>query len=163
MIEIVQRYIIPAAYTVLPPAMASPQASALLLAIGLQESKFVARHQLHGTARGFWQFEAETIHRVLVHPASAVPVRTALRRLCYPDTVTESTDIHRILEHHDMLAACLARCLLWTDRRRLPEPTERLAGWQIYLTVWKPGRPHHEYWDANYLASWDRVLTALKA
>ena len=53
-----------AALRILPSAMDSVQARVMLLAIGLQESRFIHRFQIvhgkpgaKGPARGFWQFE----------------------------------------------------------------------------------------------------------
>jgi hypothetical protein len=65
MIHRILHYTLPAAAELLPPAMMkSPRAWAMLLAIGLQESKFLHRRQVvdakkhtFGPARGFWQFE----------------------------------------------------------------------------------------------------------
>ena len=51
------RYTLPSAFALLPPAMDTPDARVLLLAIGLQESKFSHRLQIGGPARGYWQFE----------------------------------------------------------------------------------------------------------
>ena len=44
------------ALALLPSAMDTPQAHCMLLAIGLQESRFVHRRQIGGPACGFWQF-----------------------------------------------------------------------------------------------------------
>ena len=38
-----------------------------------------------------------------------------------------------------MLAAGLARLLLWTDPARLPGAADVEAAWQIYLRQWRPG------------------------
>lgn len=154
MIEIIAAHIIPAAYAVLPPAMASPQATALLLAIGLQESRFTARHQEHGPARGFWQFETAGVHGVLTHERSAGPIRAALQRLCYREPFDVSP-LQLALEHNDVLAACFARCLLWTDPDPLPERTNAVAGWSFYRSLWRPGRPRVETWATNYRGAWD--------
>ena len=40
------------------PGMDSAKARVMLLAIGLQESRFEHRRQIGGPARGFWQFES---------------------------------------------------------------------------------------------------------
>src|SRR5690606_35531315 len=45
------------AYALLPSRMDSDRATVMLLAIGLQESRFEHRRQIKGPARGFWQFE----------------------------------------------------------------------------------------------------------
>lgn len=162
MIEIIQRYILPAAYEALPPAMASPQATALLLAIGNQESLFLHRHQVAGPARSFWMFEAAGIRGVLTHEASAGPIRNALQRLGYREPY-ESATLHAAIEHNDVLAAAFARCLLWTLPEPLPDAINADLGWRTYVAAWNPGRPRHATWATNYSSGWDRVLTALKA
>ena len=48
------------AMALLPARMDTPEADCMLLAIGLQESRFVHRRQIGGPARGFWQFEKGT-------------------------------------------------------------------------------------------------------
>lgn len=162
MIEIVQACILPAAYAVLPSDMTNPKATAILLAIGLQESRFTSRRQAHGPARGFWQFEAAGLRGVLDHQDTAGPIRNALQRLCYPGPY-ESSSLLTVIEHNDVAAACFARCLLWTSPARLPEPTEAAPGWQLYTALWRPGRPRRETWDANYLGGWGRVIESRDA
>nr|WP_316904517.1 hypothetical protein [Ralstonia mannitolilytica] len=48
------------ALAILPSAMDTREARVMLLAIGLQESRFMLRRQVGGPARGFWQFEEGT-------------------------------------------------------------------------------------------------------
>lgn len=162
MIEIIAAHVIPAAYSVLPPTMASPQATALLLAIGLQESRFTARHQQEGPAKSWWMFEAAGVRGVLTHDRSAGPIRTALVRLGYREPF-ESAPLQLALEHNDILAACFARCLLWTSPAPLPEPEHDAAGWAIYTALWRPGRPHPNTWATNYSGGWGRVMESWEA
>ena len=58
MITLVRTYALPAACSLLPARMDTRAARALLVAIGLQESRFEHRRQIGGPARGFFQFEA---------------------------------------------------------------------------------------------------------
>lgn len=148
-------YTIPAAYTFLPERMQSPEATAMLLAIGLQESKFAARRQLpKGPARGFWQFErAGGVEGVLTHPDTWKPVRQVLNALSYPPEA-DSYACHTALEHNDVLAVCFARLLLWTLPERLPRRLEIDVAWNQYLRAWRPGKPHPETWPDNYAAAW---------
>lgn len=158
MIEIIAAHILPAAYAVLPPAMASQQATAMLLAIGSQETHFLDRRQTpKGSARGLWQFEIPSVQEVLQHRRTAGPIRVALERLCYRETPDAPAAL-RIIEHHDVLAACFARCLLWTSQAALPEPDAVDAGWALYLDRWKPGQPRQTTWAGHYADAWDRVL-----
>lgn len=165
LINTVERFILPAAYALLPSRMQTPEATAMLLAIGLQESRFEHRTQVvnpgvEPPARGFWQFEAGGgVRGVLTHPASRHYLQTALRLLSYsPDTDTKT--LHRLITDNDVLAAVCARLLLWTDYRPIPgQFAGAEAAWQCYIRNWRPGKPHRETWDAFHAEAWTRVLT----
>ncbi len=72
------------ALALLPATMDTPAARVMLLAIGLQEGRFMHRRQIGGPARGFWQFEKGTrasrggVWGVFLHAAS----RDHLATLC---------------------------------------------------------------------------------
>ena len=166
MINLVLSYVLPAAYDVLPASCASAEASVMLLAIGLQESRFLARRQYHGPARGFWQFELAGVEAVLGHRKAGPLARSALAALRY-DRRAEPADVHRALEHNDVLAAILARALLWSDPEALPvvgmgKTIQDQAGpsWDIYRRTWRPGRPVRSSWDALYAEAWARVMAS---
>ena len=133
----------------LPARMDSPEARVLLLAIGLQESRMTYRRQLGGPARGLWQFERGTpetrggVTGVLLHPASA----HYLRSICDAcELRPEAQVIYEQLEHDDVLAAIVARLLLWTDPAPLPAVNDADGAWDYYLRCWRPGKPHPETW-----------------
>jgi len=146
----VRRSIIEPALSLLPARMNSPQAMVMLLGIGLQESHFEYRRQLgNGPARGLWQMErAGGVHGVLRHEASA----KLAAGICAQRGV-EPTDqaVWAALEHDDILAAALARLLLWTDPMPLPALSDTAGGWALYARVWRPGKPRQAEWPANYL------------
>lgn len=148
--------VLPAAFDLLPGVMASAEARALLLAIGLQESKFQHRVQVPvAHARGFWQFEkGGGIAGVLSHATTAPIITRVCDLLCYPAT---SESCYAAVVHNDTLAACFARLLLWTDPRALPGPTQAALAWKIYLAQWRPGRPHPATWTAHYATAWHVV------
>lgn len=157
MIEHLHDYAIPAAYAVLPAPMKSEAATAMLLAIALQESKARYRHQLGGPARGFWQFEAGGgVQGVLTHPATQMHARSALNLLCYPASLTVNV-IHGAIEHNDALAAVFARLLLWSLPQALPVSTDDAGAWDQYMAAWRPGRPHRSTWAPNYAVAWSMV------
>lgn len=147
----------------LPQAMDSPSARAMILAICLQESKLLARRQLaQGPARGFPQFERIGVAEVLRHPASALHAKQALRTLCYGylltrEKATQIAACHAILEHHDILACIFARLALWRLPVPLPGPHESEKGWAQYLKIWAPGKPHPTTWAGNFAAAWDVI------
>ena len=158
MIDRIHRFILPAAYSVLPERMQSDAATAMLLAIGLQESKFKYRKQVRGPARGFWQFEqGGGVAGVLRHPATSQPIRQALRSLCY-DSMSDAPKVcHGLITDNDILAAVFARLLLWTVPGRLPNRNEPDYGWQCYIDGWRPGKPHRSAWNAYFASAWQRV------
>ncbi|MFY3134208.1 hypothetical protein ACOTF1_24495 [Achromobacter ruhlandii] len=141
------------ALALLPTRMDTPAARVMLLAIGLQESRFVHRRQIGGPARGLWQFEKGTrasrggVWGVYLHPAS----KDRLAALCKARSVACDPDaIYAALEYDDVLAAGVARLLLWTDPKALPPVGDADAGWALYLRTWRPGRPHPETWPDLY-------------
>lgn len=137
------------ALALLPLKMDTPAARLLLLAIGLQESRFLYRRQLgSGPARGLWQFErGGGVRGVLTHPAS----REHAYRICGIRGVEPvAAAVHPALEADDVLAAAFARLLMWTDAWRLPAVGDVQGGWEIYVRTWRPGRPHPQTWAGLY-------------
>lgn len=147
---VIQTAIAPA-LALLPPSMSSSDAQLLLLAIGLQESRFQHRRQIGGPARGFWQFEqGGGVRGVLTHAAS----RDAARRVCAVRGVEPlSAPVYARLESDDVLAAAFARLLLWTDPARLPAAGDSDGAWALYLRTWRPGKPHPHTWPALYASA----------
>lgn len=128
----------------LPPRMTSDAARVVLLAIGLQESRFQYRRQIRGPARGFWQFErGGGVRGVMQFPTTAAPAREAATRYGVEPTVDA---VYNALEHQDELACAFARLLLWTDPQALPSASNVGGGWQLYLRTWRPGKPHPHTW-----------------
>ena len=160
MTDLLLVHILPAAFSLLLPSMASTRATAMLVAIALQESGIRDRQQLGGPARGFWQFEKAGVRAVLDHARSGVLIATALRILRY-DVAMPASAIHAAIEHNDVLAACFARCLLWTDARTLPLPHEHEAAWAIYVETWRPGKPRRDSWHQCYTDAWNRARVPL--
>lgn len=159
MIETVRKFILPAAYSVLPLRMQTPEATALLFAIGLQESRFTARRQVGGPAHGFWQFErGGGVAGVVLHPLTKTLALNALRELEYTNWKTSDDVIALVydeLPSNDVLAAVFARLLLYTDPKALPaEVLGPQAGWLAYSRNWRPGKPHRETWDKFWAQGW---------
>lgn len=149
-VDEVTRLAISPALQILPAAMDSPEARVMLLAIGMQESRLEHRRQLgNGPARGLWQFERGTkasrggVWGVFLHDAS----RYWLDKLCAARGVAFHPEhIYPALERDDVLAAGLARLLLFTDPARLPAVRDVDAAWALYARTWRPGKPHPETW-----------------
>ncbi|HDR9585231.1 TPA: hypothetical protein QDC22_007535 [Burkholderia stabilis] len=146
------------ALKLLPPAMDSAAARVLMLAIGLQESGLTARRQLgNGPARGLWQFELGSQARgggvwgVFLHDAT----REQLRHLCDARKCAFSpTWIYSAIEIDDVLAAGLARLLIFTDRAPLPAVGDVANSWTLYAKrTWVPGKPRPGDWPENYFSA----------
>lgn len=147
--EITTRAIVPA-MALLPARMDSARARVQLLAIALQESELVYRRQMNnGPAKSFWQGEegGGMVHGVRVHAASK---ELAAKLYAARNVAPNNRAIWNAIEHDDVLAAGLARLLLWTDPRPLPALGDAQAAWECYAWNWRPGQPHPEKWPANY-------------
>lgn len=137
------------AMSMLRAGMDGPMARVMLLAIGLQESRFEHRRQMVGSpprpvgpAKSFWQFELGTaasrggVWGVFLHAAS----NGLLKQIAMQRGVALSpTNIWNAIEHDDVLAAGLARLLLWTDPQPLPGVEDETGAWMLYLRTWRPG------------------------
>ena len=143
------------ALALLPPGMGSREARVMLVAIGLQESRFKYRRQLVGKpaqpvgpATGFWQFEKNGgVKGVLTHASTS----KIARGLCdVRGVAAEPLAVWDALQRDDVLAAGFARLLLWTDPKPLPRIGDAHAAWALYLRLWRPGKPHPETWPALY-------------
>jgi len=135
------------ALAILPSHMTSPEVKVLLLAIGRTETNFAARLQKDGPARGLWQFERNGVLAVMHHPASAQYVHDSIIKCGIP---YGSTAIYTALADDDVLAAVLARLLLWTDPLPLPPIGDIQAAWNYYTRNWRPGKPDPERWQTAY-------------
>ena len=150
--------IIEPALRILPPMMTSDAAKAMLLAIGMQESRLTHRKQINGPARGLWQFErGGGVAGVLRHPATQAHAATLCWRCGNAGTTAA---VYHQLEHDDVLAAGFARLLLWTLPGVLPVRGQAEEGWRQYIAAWRPGKPHRHTWDKFYEDAWEVVCDA---
>lgn len=133
------------ALALLPPKMDSAEARVMLLAIGLQESKMLHRRQLVGNppaptgpAKSFWQGErgGGMVAGVRQHAATK-----ALAAILYAERGVAPNDaaIWNAIERDDVLAAGLARLLLYSDPGALPRVSDTEGAWRLYLRTWRPG------------------------
>lgn len=153
--EIYERGIKPA-LALLPEKMTSKEAVLMLLAIGLQESRFTSRRQLVGNppkptgpAKSFWQGEqgGGMVAGVRTHAATK-----GYAAALYKARGVEPTNraIWDAIENDDVLAAGLARLLLYSDPKKLPALGDMKGAWDLYERVWRPGKPHPATWPALY-------------
>lgn len=138
--------IYPIAMQLLPEKMRHPDAWKLVTAIGFQESEFKNRRQVMGPAVSFWQFEeGGGIRGVLNHEETQDYARFVCSVLNYKP---EQKIVYEAMVHNDVLAACFARLLLWTDPRAIP--TNSVDGWLTYISTWRPGKPHPSKWATSF-------------
>src|SRR3990167_1272781 len=155
-IDYINKVVRPAALSLLPPHMDSPAARSMLLAIGLQESRFEHRFQIGGPAHGFWQSEygGGAWTGVLTHAATSKISRDLLKAMAYGEP-----DIgdYKGIAHNDILACALARLLLWTHPKPLPGRGDAVYAWTYYRDTWRPGKPHWLTWTDFYTQAWGVV------
>lgn len=139
----------------------SDGARTFLLAVAGQEANWTARYQSSpsdtpGPARSWWQFESGGgVKGVLRHRASSTLAKAACAAF---NVVPTQSAVWRAMEGHDLLAAVMARLLLWTDP--YPIPTRQDEAWQCYANrLWRPGKPHPKRWPAN----WNAASAAVQA
>lgn len=164
-------FLFPATMKLFPAHYSSPEAAAMLLAIGMQESDFVHRRQLigsrywwkslNGPAAGFWGFERVGIRAVLDHRTTGPMIRRVLDKFGYPDDVET---IYQALIHNDLLAVAFARMLLYTVPESLPRLDEANAqkAWEQYLWAWRPGKPRPERWFERWQMAVEIVKKGVK-
>jgi hypothetical protein len=166
-VDEVMRNAVTPALSLLPDAMSSPAACVMLLTIGLQESRFEYRRQMNGgPARGLWQFEQGTeksrggVWGVYLHDAS----RYWLSDLCKARHVAfDPAAIYLALEVDDVLAAGVARLLLFTDPAKLPAIDNGAGAWALYMRTWRPGKPRPETWSGYHSSAVKSVQTTAPA
>lgn len=149
-----------------PRSMRSAQATVILLAIQLQEAPNQEQKQIGGPAVGTYQFEkGGGIRGVLQHDSSsrlAVAVCQAL------GVAPNRAAVYAALQtKDDVLDACFARLLLWTDPLTLPAVGDVEGAFQLYLRVWRPGAYHRgsedarrklrQKWSVNYAKALEQV------
>ncbi|KLJ02833.1 hypothetical protein [Luteimonas sp. FCS-9] len=131
------------ALALLPTRMDSPAARVMLLAIAGQEADFRHRRQIVnavtlGPAKSLWQGErgGGMVHGVRGHVATQAHAAVLYRARGVEPTLDA---IWNAIEHDDVLAAGLARLLLWSDPRALPAVSDVQGAWDLYLRTWRPG------------------------
>lgn len=122
------------------------RARLLMLAIAGQESDWIARRQNGGPARSFWQFEKGGGVAGLFGstPKQLAAVCAELYVPC------NASDVFEAMAWNDLLAASMARLLLWTDAAALPDVGAVQAGWDYYQRNWRPGAPRPDVWPGRY-------------
>jgi hypothetical protein len=126
----------------------------MLVAIGYQESKFTARVQIGGPARGFWQFEMGGINAVMKPDANKVLIAAVGKTLAYPFGQLTPYGCQTAITHNDVMAAVFARLLLWNVTAPLPKRDQPDEGLRQYLQAWRPGKPKQDTWPDAWALAW---------
>lgn len=138
------------------PSIAIPvtdQARVLLMAIAGQESGWIARRQIGGPARSYWQFEegGGVAGDMRVVPRQLSAMCAAL------DIPFDEAIVFEAMAWNDTLACTMARLLLWTDPAPLPAVGAVQDGWNYYERLWRPGAPRPKVWPDYYQQSLDEL------
>lgn len=155
MVDIVQRTnagAITPALAILGPRFDTIEARVLLLAIGMQESRLTAHDQVDpdnvvGPALGLWQFERNGVAAVLRNEVT----RPHALALCAARGVAPTTRaVWLATASDDVLAAGIARLLLYANPNSLPSLGRGAEAWDYYVDTWRPGKPKRRTWDGFY-------------
>lgn len=141
--------VLPAVYRgVLPSGLESPEATVMLLAIGLQESRFEHRKQIGGPAHSYWQFEkGGGVKGVMTHPVTTKRAKRVCEILGVHFT---QQAVYTAMLIDDLLGCAFARLLLLSDPRPLPALGDVSGAWNYYTRNWRPGKPHIKTWPDMY-------------
>lgn len=146
--------IIDPALELLPSKLNSIKARVLMLAFAMQESELHYRRQMVGNpprptgpAKSFWQAEqgGGMVHGVRVFKGGGVAEMADSvyhKRGLFNDPMqvaSKDSIIWNAIEQDDILAAALARLLIYTHPNPLPEDNEVYNAWMYYLKTWRPG------------------------
>lgn len=139
----------------LPPQMGKLAARLQLHAINRQENPKRLEQQVKGPARGDYQFEkGGGVKGVLTHSA----VKEYAEQACKARGVKPTQEaVYQAIGKDPVLAAALARLLLWTDPKPMPQIGDVQEAWDLYNRVWRPGKPHPEHWPRNYADAMEAV------
>lgn len=104
---------------------------------GTLPENIVGERTAKGPARGLWQFEAGGgVKGVLTHKSTA----EYIRGICdHFDVIPDTAHCWSAIEDNDVLAACFARLLLWSDFGALPKVGDVEGAFDMYLKNWRPG------------------------
>jgi hypothetical protein len=143
------------ALSLLPEKMDSYDARRMLIAIAMQESRIRYRRQIRGPVHSYWQSErfGGMVHGCMSHHATKEHYAELCNALDY--SAFDGDQVYIAIEHNDVLAAGLARLLLWTLPQKLPMHVD--DGWSQYLEAWRPVKPHPETWGQNWLEAEDAL------
>lgn len=97
----------------------------------------VGQRTAKGPARSLWQMElGGGVRGVLNHDSTAGYISDiAISMDVSPFPIT----CWHAIEQNDVLAACFARLLLWSDPLKMPSISDAEGALSLYLRTWRPG------------------------
>jgi hypothetical protein len=139
----------------LPDRMDTVGARLMMLAIQKQEDPEERRYQVvkrteatapenvagqrtaKGPARSLWQMElGGGVRGVLNHDSTS----NYITDICISMDVTPAAiTCWNAIEQNDVLAACFARLLLWSDPLKMPSINDAEGAFSLYVRTWRPG------------------------
>jgi hypothetical protein len=126
-----------AAIFLLPERMGGAAAKLMLRAINRQENPQRLEQQVNGPARGDYQFEKSGgVKGVMTHSAASEHTMNVCKAR---GVAFKAEAIYQAIGTDPVLAAALARILLWTDSKPMPAIGDAEGAWGMYLRVWRPG------------------------
>lgn len=139
----------------LPSRMDTVSARLIMLAIQKQEDPEERRYQVvkrteatkpenivgertaKGPARSLWQMElGGGVRGVFNHPSTSAYISDICGQLHVDANIPACW---QTIEHNDVLAACFARLLLWSDPKAIPKVNDAEGAFDLYLRTWRPG------------------------
>lgn len=101
------------------------------------EQNIVGPKTAKGPARSLWQMECGGgVAGVLKHPATREHILVICSHYNVPATPQACWEA---IENNDVLAACFARLLLWSDPLAMPKQNDPEQAFELYLRTWRPG------------------------
>jgi len=151
---------IKAGLALLPAKMNSLDARVMLAAINRQENPQRLEQQVGGPARGDYQMErGGGVHGVLTHSA-VKDMAAAACKSCGVAATEEA--VYQAIGKDRVLAAALARLLLWTDSKPMPKVGDAEAAWELYLSAWRPGAAKRDFdgLHAKFVSGYKQVAAS---
>lgn len=158
MLDAIRRTILHPALALLPESLSGREAEVLLLASGLAASGFQTRRDARGPGRGYWRALPDGV--MVGGVLRAAQTRDLAVAVCDARQVPPIAErVYSALEHDDLLAAALARLLLWSDPAGLPSLGDEAGAWACYQCHWAVDEAARRDWPAHY----QRALAACPA
>lgn len=149
MLAAIRRSILNPALALLPESLSGREAEVLLLTTGLAASGFRNRRDARSQGRGYWRAEPDGV--MVGGVLRAVQTRDLAVAVCDARQVPPIAErVYSALEHDDVLAAALARLLLWSDPAGLPPLGDEAGAWACYQRHWAVDESDRRSWAIHY-------------